>query len=183
MLETAPPPLAQHIAGIAAGMRAMADDQAAQAGLVAALHALILATLARLLSRLEQMVELWQAGQLPEPPPSRAAPPRPAPRADIPREHLQPTGQAQGPTQRHLSPHIRERNHPSPSAPPSPLRALAIRLRTARRATFPSNTPPPHPGKAPFARTISLRTAPHFSTAIHQASITTTQTLRYKKIP
>lgn len=77
MLVQSSPPLAQRVAGIAAAMRATADEQAAGAGLLAALHALILTTLARLFGRLEHIVQLWQAGQLSlpaEPQPARRSP-------------------------------------------------------------------------------------------------------------
>jgi hypothetical protein len=67
-----PTPLAPLVAGIAADMRAMAAQEAARAGLVALLHALIFATLARLLTTLESMVTLWAAGLLPVPAPRQA---------------------------------------------------------------------------------------------------------------
>jgi len=69
MLEIHPPPLATRVAGIAADLRATADLHAAQAGALAALHALILAAFVRLFDRLADLVTLWQSGQLP--PPSR----------------------------------------------------------------------------------------------------------------
>jgi len=55
-------------------MRAQAADHAAQAGLMAALHALSLAALARIFARLGDMIDLWQSGQLP---PCPAPAPRP----------------------------------------------------------------------------------------------------------
>ena len=67
VLENHPPPLASQVAGITADLRATADLHAAQAGLVAALRALILATLARLFTHLEGLIALWQSGQLPAP--------------------------------------------------------------------------------------------------------------------
>ncbi len=83
MLVQAPSPLAAQVAAITAGIRAESDLRAAEAGLIAALQALILATLARLFSRLESLIELWAAGQLPIPahtPHRRAtAPARPRP--------------------------------------------------------------------------------------------------------
>jgi len=84
MLVTAPAPLPQHAAGLAAAMRAEADLRAAEAGLVAALHTLILATLARLLTRLEEMVALWQAGRLPLPAPRQPRPTAPTQRCPAP---------------------------------------------------------------------------------------------------
>ena len=65
MLLSTPSLLAQHVAGIHAELRAEADHHAAQAGVIAALHALILTALARLFARLDDLLALWQAGQLP----------------------------------------------------------------------------------------------------------------------
>jgi len=73
MLDQSPQPLAERIADMAAELRATADEAAAQAGLVAALHALILAALVRIFTRLEDMVALWQSGQLPPLAPARHA--------------------------------------------------------------------------------------------------------------
>ena len=67
MTEAPPQPLAPVVAGMAADLRAMARQQAEEAGLRASVHALILSLLARLFGRLETMVRLWQAGQLPFP--------------------------------------------------------------------------------------------------------------------
>ena len=61
--------LALHVAGLSAALRAEADHHAVQAGLVMALHALILAAPARIMARLENLIALWQAGQLPAPQP------------------------------------------------------------------------------------------------------------------
>ena len=63
MLENSP--LTHQIAGLAAGIQTEADLRAAEAGAVAALHALILASLAHLLARLADMIGLWQSGLLP----------------------------------------------------------------------------------------------------------------------
>ena len=60
-------PLAAQAGAIAAAIRAEASQRAAQAGMVAALHALILSALARLVTSLENLVQLWQAGLLPSP--------------------------------------------------------------------------------------------------------------------
>lgn len=61
-------PLAPLVDGIAAELRAQADQEVARAGLVAAMRALIFATLARLVGRLGAMVHLWQSGQVPPTP-------------------------------------------------------------------------------------------------------------------
>ena len=65
METVAPPPLTQQVAGLAAGCRCESGRLAAQAGAVAALHALIFAALAGLLGRLESLMALLAAGQLP----------------------------------------------------------------------------------------------------------------------
>jgi len=80
-----PQPLADQFASL----RAAAEADQAQAWLPASLHALIAACFARLFARLEQLVLLWQSGQLPHPPvnaphPARhpvPARPRSSPRA------------------------------------------------------------------------------------------------------
>ncbi len=83
MSEITPPPLARQIGGIAAELRAHAQEESARTGLAAVVHALILALLARIFGRLENMVALWQAGQLPAlaPQPARATARTPAPAA------------------------------------------------------------------------------------------------------
>jgi hypothetical protein len=82
MSEHPPTPLAHQVAVMAAEMRAAADHQAAEAGLIAVLHALILATLARLLDRLETMVALWATGALPARAPRQPGPARPRTQAE-----------------------------------------------------------------------------------------------------
>lgn len=64
-------PLAQHLAVILTDIRAGAAHQAARNGAVAALHALILAAFARLLTRFENLLTLWQSGQLAQPAPAQ----------------------------------------------------------------------------------------------------------------
>ena len=83
MKTQGPTSLARNLAVILTDIRSEADRRAAERGLVAALHALILSAFARLFTRLETLVSLWQAGQLPLP----LAPPR------IPIARLHPPGQ------------------------------------------------------------------------------------------
>ena len=85
MLENSP--LAQHLAVILTDIRAGAAHQAARNGAVAALHALILAALARLLARFENVLAHWQSGQLA---PSVPAGPAPAHPPSTPRDTTAP---------------------------------------------------------------------------------------------
>lgn len=99
--QEAPPSLAQAFAAMAGEMRAQADRRAQDWGPVAALHALLLATLARLVGRLETIFLAWQQGQLPPPArartPANAAQPRPhAPHASARRRSQMP-GRARTP--------------------------------------------------------------------------------------
>ena len=130
MLDKPTPLLAHHLAALTAELRAQADRAAAEAGLIAALHALILATLARLFTRLETLVDLWAAGQLPHltqavrpratPAPAHPSPPRQAAIA-APRPH-----------------------RAAPQATPS-IMALSI---MAPPISIPARAPPHHPHPA-----------------------------------
>lgn len=71
MSETIPAVVPAFIA-LATEVRAKAEDRAAEGGPVAALHALILATIAQLIARLGELIELWQQGLLPPPSQSRS---------------------------------------------------------------------------------------------------------------
>lgn len=93
MQHTSSTPLAAQAGAIAAAIRAEASHQALKAGMVAALHALILSALARLVARLENLVQLWQAGLLPPHPATparRTNPPISAPLAAAPSTGLTP---------------------------------------------------------------------------------------------
>lgn len=81
------PGLAPLVSAMAAELRAMASDRARERGPSAALQAMILTLLARILFQLEVMILAWQAGLL-KPPAPRAPRPRqaaPAPRPTAPR--------------------------------------------------------------------------------------------------
>ena len=67
------PPLADQLASL----RTITAASPAGGWLPEVLHALILACLTRLFSRLEQIIQLWQAGEL-SPPQTRALPNRPS---------------------------------------------------------------------------------------------------------
>ncbi len=132
---------------MAAEMRAAADHQAAEAGLIAALHALILATLARLFNRLENMVALWAAGALPVLPPRQP---------NAARAHAQAESQ-QARTAR--SPR-RTRPHQAPPQEASPSAAGLPAPRQARRITHPACPPRHHAGALPHApRTLPFARA------------------------
>ena len=73
--------MAQQFAAILAGIAAQAIHHHARPGLVATLHALILSALARLLSRLDTILTLRQAGQLPADAHTTRHPGRPSPGA------------------------------------------------------------------------------------------------------
>ena len=67
-MKAAPhPSAAPPLAGLLAGMRAETAQLAAQAGIVAMLHALIMSCLTRLVGRLDDLMTLWLSGQLPAP--------------------------------------------------------------------------------------------------------------------
>jgi|GEM_PF-6344798 len=108
---------------MASEMRAKAHDRAAQWGPVAALHALILAMLARILLRLETMIHLWQQGLLP---PHSSRPPAPT--------------------------HPHDRARPSTHRPPetrrTPTQAAPIPLTQAGHTPVPAARGPATPGLA-----------------------------------
>ena len=65
-----------------AGLREIAQARPEnRAFFPAAIHTLIMACFARIFARLEQLLTLWQAGNLPVPAPPRATPPRATPQA------------------------------------------------------------------------------------------------------
>ncbi|MCC6718278.1 MAG: hypothetical protein IT555_10365 [Acetobacteraceae bacterium] len=134
-----PPTLNQQIAGLRSAISA---DQA-PAWLPDALHALIIAILARLLGRLEAMIQLWQSGQLPPPPlraPARHTTPRRQTRSHAPRPHASES------PRRAIAP---------PGAPMPASRAPAITRAASRTPPIPTPhrgfaaPPPPHPARAP----------------------------------
>ena len=147
-------PLAAQAGAIAAAIRAEASHQALKAGMVAALHALILSALARLVARLENLVQLWQAGLLP------SHPATPASRATPP-----------------IAPHNSAPSVPGPREPrTSP--ASIVRHRDAQSAAAhapnrPTTIPCRAPDPVPEARPPTIRRAqpPEFSIfALHTPS-------------
>jgi len=137
---------------MASEMRAKAQDRAAQWGPVAALHALILATLTRILLRLEDMILLWQQGLLP-PPSSRP----PAPTC--------PRGSAR-PSSRDASEFRRTRAGHQPAAPNPPL-SVGCPPATPARTHAPA-APRAHASAPPVPRSVAwqhLRAPPALQNA------------------
>ena len=131
-------PLAQQIAAITAAIRTEADHHANQAGLVASLHALIFAALSRLFTRLESILTLWQAGQLPHP--AQSPHPRPA---------LEPSESPRATTPITPAPRRPSRARAAPNPPASPPGASPMRANTA--ATTNARRSQPAPAHSPAA--------------------------------
>ena len=151
MLGTPPPPLAEQVAALAADLRLEAARQGEESGIIAALQALILISLARIFTSLERMVALWQAGLLPPP-----APRRPRVATQHPR--------SVAPTPRRP----RARRHSRATAPrsPAPLAPEPVRRPAPRPpitaaapvpAPFPPAARPRAPARAPPWRHLSRR--------------------------
>ena len=141
-------------------LRASVESDSAHGWLPAALHALIMACLARLFARLEQIVLLWQSGKLVVPPavsPSAAR----APAHDRPR--------AARPAARAPLPRTPRVTHPA--IPVQTILGPAIRLRRAAPApgrlcrTYPSHAPArPRSARAPpviFSKSPKTATFTH----------------------
>jgi hypothetical protein len=154
MSESTPPPLARQIGGIAAELRAHAREESLRSGLAALAHALILTLLARILGRLESMVALWQAGQLPAlaPQPARATARTRAPAAParpwrwlaafLPFPAIPAAEPRHAPHPRTRRPRQATRPAPRQAAPASPKRAAPIAAARPSRAR-PRPFPPP----------------------------------------
>ncbi len=146
-------PLAAQAGAIAVAIRAEACHRAAQAGIVATLHALILSALARLVTSLENLLQLWQAGVLP-PPAARPAAPRPAPSPDATTPPLRQARARHPSATRHSHARLAAMaGAPAPSATPFSLRTTPRPVAGVRAAAF-------HPPRPIF----------HFSVAIRQSS-------------
>lgn len=149
-MTSTPPTLTQELAGLR--QSAEADD--AHGWLPAALHALIMACLARLFARLEQVFLLWTAGDLP---PQRPTTPRPitppTTRAPSrPRTHRasrQPRTRPSARTTKHATPRQTTVTTPAPSLTPAPKRGIPA-------VPPPSNARAPPPPRAPIRRNNRL---------------------------
>ena len=165
VLDKKPLTFAPQVASIAADLRATADFHAAQAGLVAALHALILAALARLFTRLEDLVTLWQSGQF-SAPASHIREPQSRPGGPMARMNGPTAGQggsrggycdvATKADAIGSAPHLAAGNDPVDPASRASLQMIARAQRPAR-AIFPRNAwlttlPPRHPRACPWPR-------------------------------
>ncbi len=123
-------------------LASLRDDAAyfrAQSGLIAALHALILATLVRIVARLDHMVTLWAAGQLPLPAPAKPRPARtPSPRR--PHTRTAQTPRTRRPQSVPTPPREPTRTRTSrPQHPQSPITASTL---VGPRAQIPPQPPP-----------------------------------------
>ena len=151
-------------AGLAAELRLHAGDRAEAFGPVAAIQALILALLARLLGRLDALFASWQHGQLPLPAP---APPAPHPTTPgIPARTTpthtrtpsvadwlfslwaeEPPARAARPSAPHIAPGAAP---PRPAPRPPRARPRQARAQAARSLGAPprrARTPEPRPGR------------------------------------
>ena len=147
-MDSHSPALSEQIAGLRRAVQAAP----AAAWLPATLHALIIACFARLFTRLEQMLQLWQSGDLVIPEtPTRAT----TTRATTKRAHRR---RAPSAPRRH-SRHIRARQAATQAAPRHP-RAIrntaAIPPSAARQRPRPARDPPP-----PAARPLQTASPTH----------------------
>ena len=137
-MKHAPSSLATAVDGMTGELRLHAD---AQTGALAVLFALIDACLLRILTRLADMIALWQAGQLPIPTPRKQTtratinlPPNPRPDSASPRHSTRP---------RHQTPSTA---HPTPPTPSLRAAAKQSRLPSVQpHPTDPRQTRPPPP--------------------------------------
>ncbi len=158
-----PTPLAQQVAHI----RGAILTQEKCVWIPAVVHALIIACLARIFGRLEEMIRLWQSGQLPLPPAPRPYAPRAA--CATPRVHHWPTARP-----RHAM------------ALPIPESASATAPRHAPAAPFPT-LPTPCAGPNPIHAQSRHARAPPPNRRAHSAKnpshrdrVSTPISLRYK---
>ena len=149
-----------------ARLRDTAQAQERCAWFPAALHALIMACLVRLFGRLEQIFQLWQAGNLPLPAPRRES------RQIAPRDPQSPAPRAWRRTRRRTRRHSRARATarqsspaPRPAIPPADIAptgtlAPSIRPRSARAPPSPHapvrRDSPPWRGRATAPIIVSI---------------------------
>lgn len=146
--------LAQTIGTFAAGIRAEADCRAEQAGAIAVIHALILATIARLVARFEQVFALWLAGALPSlSPRSHSRPCKTAPGASA---RLHRNGPPCGPQRRTPTRNLPDLQPPSLARTTS-TRAMGVHLHA--RPNAPASRPGTH-GSDAGAGTATHRRMP-----------------------
>jgi len=148
----------QPFAGLLADIRAEADRHATSralgAGVVASLHALILAAFARLLTALEQLFGEWRAGTLPIPTPRTIAPrPAPAPDAAAP-------PQATNPSRRARSPRAPAALRPPVPEPAPPLHQGVVAAPQIRACARPHFAATPAPKPAPITPHFAFLTPP-----------------------
>ena len=133
-----------------ARLRQSAEADDAHGWLPAALHALIMACLARIFGRLEQVFLLWTAGDLP--PPRPITPPAAMRAPSHPKTHhtaRQPRTYTRARTTKRAITRQRTRTTPAPSLTPAPKRGIPA-------VPPPSNARAPPPPRAPIRRNNRL---------------------------
>ena len=154
-----PTPLSEAIASL---------RTATQADAARGIHALILALLAKLFTRLEQMIQLWQSGQLPTPQPrvnttsktihpATTPPQEPTTRHAPSRRHHAPGAAVLrgSPAPSHQNPPSSHRC-PTTHAPCPPPRAASIAHPVITSSRPPRARAPP-PARTPISRKIPLK--------------------------
>ena len=157
-MDSHSPALSEQIAGLRRAVQAAP----AAAWLPATLHALIIACFARLFTRLEQMLQLWQSGDLviPETPTRATTTRATTTRATTTRATTKSPHRRRAPSApRRHSRHIRARQAATQAAPRHP-RAIrntaAIPPSAARQRPRPARDPPP-----PAARPLQTASPTH----------------------
>ena len=155
LMEPIPPSLGAQIAGL----RSSALAQERYVWIPAAIHALIIACLARIFASLERLVALWQSGLLPPPQPSRPSRtprpscPRPSRRRTPGLRRVRPRSVSRNAARRHTVHRL-----PSRTANPCPIPAPQARPAAFRPTAFRPTTFRPHPARAPPLARIVAKT-------------------------
>ena len=144
-----------------ANLKTVTTARQTRARLPDVLHILIAAILARIFDRLEQIIALWQSGNLPAPSPRRPNPSAPAAAPCPPSPRTQGHPARQGPRTRARTPipaptAIIRRTTPTPTIPSAAKDRRCLRPPRRRRIRPARAPPPPLPAglspKTTFAR-------------------------------
>ncbi len=149
-MESQPPSLSEQLAGLRITARAPLETCAWIPGPI---HTLIIAALARIFARLEQLFALWQAGSLPAPAPhqQRRAPHHPV---ESPRHRAQPSPRRRAPSRIATTQPIRAQ----PNRVRRPINQPAVPARS--HALRPPTRPPRSTARAPPTCRPSHRLSP-----------------------